>query len=80
MPDRSRRRPTDANQLGKLIVALSVGEETETLPAREKNPAAVALGRLGGQKGGKARAESLSAHRRKQIAKAAALARYGKKS
>jgi hypothetical protein len=79
MPDRSRRRPSDANQLGKLIVDLSVGEAVETPPDRIKNPAAVALGRLGGQKGGKARAESLSPRRRKQIAKAAALARYGKK-
>lgn len=79
MPDRSRKRPSDANQLGKLIVDLSVGDATETLPERVKNPAAVELGRLGGQKGGKARAEKLSARRRSQIAKAAALARYGKK-
>jgi len=79
MAGRSSKRPTDANQLGKLIVDLSVGEAVEEVPQREKNPAAVALGRLGGQKGGKARAESLSARRRKQIAKAAALARYGKK-
>jgi hypothetical protein len=42
----------------------------------EKNPAAVALGRLGGLKGGKARAESLSAKKRSQIAKAAAMARW----
>ncbi len=79
MPDRSRKRPTDASQLGKFIVDLSVGETEEPPIARPKNPAAVALGRLGGQKGGKARAEKLSARRRSQIAKAAALARYGKK-
>jgi hypothetical protein len=79
MPDRSRKRPKDANQLGKLIVAISVGEVDEPSGGRQKNPAAVALGRLGGQKGGKARAEKLSARRRSQIAKAAALARYGKK-
>lgn len=43
-----------------------------------KNPAAVALGRLGGLKGGKARAEKLSAKRRSQIARKAAKARWGK--
>jgi len=41
-----------------------------------KNPAAVALGRLGGLKGGKARAEKLSAARRKAIAKKAAAKRW----
>jgi hypothetical protein len=43
---------------------------------QKKNPAAVALGRLGGLKGGKARADKLSAKRRKQIAKKAARARW----
>jgi len=42
----------------------------------EKNPAAVALGRLGGLKGGKARAEKLSAKKRKEIAQKAAKARW----
>jgi len=42
----------------------------------KKNPAAVELGRLGGLKGGKARAASLSAKKRKQIAKKAAIARW----
>ena len=44
----------------------------------EKNPAAVALGRLGGLKGGQARAEKLSARKRNQIAKKAAEARGAK--
>jgi hypothetical protein len=44
----------------------------------EKNPAAVALGRLGGLKGGKARAEKLSAKKRSEIAKKAATARWKK--
>ncbi len=44
---------------------------------REKNPAAVALGRLGGLKGGKARAKKLSKKRRSEIAKKAAQARWG---
>jgi hypothetical protein len=47
--------------------------------AEEKNPAAVALGKLGGRKGGKARAEKLSPERRKEIAKKAAKARWAKK-
>jgi hypothetical protein len=73
------KRPTDPNQLAKLIVDLAT--ESESLPAAppsEKNPAAVALGRLGGLKGGKARAEKLSARRRKQIAKKAAATRWGR--
>jgi hypothetical protein len=45
-----------------------------------KNPAAVALGRLGGKKGGWARANKLSARRRQEIARNAALARWNKKS
>jgi hypothetical protein len=45
----------------------------------EKNPAAVELGRLGGKKGGKARAEKLSPERRKEIARKAANARWEKK-
>jgi len=44
-----------------------------------KNPAAVALGRLGGLKGGKARTQSLTKKRRVEIAKEAAEARWGKK-
>lgn len=58
-------RPRDMNQLAKRIVDLSVGEETEEQPVeREKNPHAVALGKLGGQRGGKVRAERLTAARR----------------
>ena len=69
-------RPRDANQLAKYIVDLSTGDAEE--PKTEKNPAAVALGRLGGLKGGKARAEKLSPKRRKEIAKKAAEKRCGK--
>ena len=47
--------------------------------AEGKNPAAVALGKLGGKKGGKARAEKLTPERRKEIAKKAAEARWAKK-
>jgi hypothetical protein len=65
------------NQLAKAIVDISVGEAPpEVDPDEGKNPAAVALGRLGGAKGGKARAAKLSAARRKSIAKKAARARW----
>jgi hypothetical protein len=47
-----------------------------TIKKKAKNPAAVALGRLGGLKGGKARAKALSPRRRKIIAKKAAIARW----
>jgi hypothetical protein len=46
---------------------------------KTKNPHAAALGRLGGVRGGKARAEALSARRRKEIARNAALARWKKR-
>ena len=77
MPDRSRKRPRDPNQLAKLMVdiATGLGEATEE---PKKNPAAVALGRLGGLRGGKARADSLSKERRSEIATLAARARYKK--
>ena len=82
MPKRSSKsRPRDPNQLGKLIVALSLGEADEAPPPAAdtgKDPAAVALGRKGGLKGGKARAEALSPAKRKAIAKKAAQKRWEK--
>jgi hypothetical protein len=60
-----------------LIDAIS-GELPKEGPTRTKNPAAVALGRLGELKGGKARAEKLSASRRRVIAKLAANKRWSK--
>jgi hypothetical protein len=79
MPKRSRKAvPNDLNQLAAAIVAQAVGGHPN--PEIEgKNPAAVALGRLGGLKGGKARAQSLSAKKRAEIAKKAAAARWSKK-
>ena len=72
-------RPRDMNQLAKRIVDLSVGEETEEETVeREKNPHAVALGRLGGQRGGKVRAERLTPAKRSEIARAAAKSRWNK--
>jgi len=69
--------PADVNKKAKAIVDLLTGE-TEPAPDG-KNPAAVALGRLGGVKGGKARAKSLTAKQRSEIAKKAAQKRWGKK-
>ena len=72
------KRPRDTNQLAKSIVDLSTGDATEDSRDDGKNPAAVALGRLGGLKGGKARAKKLSKKRLKEIAEKAAKARWGK--
>jgi hypothetical protein len=83
MPDRSRKRPRDPNQLAKFIVdaATGAGEDASSTPKQpEKNPAAVALGRLGGLKGGRARAATLTARQRKAIAKKAATLRWAAKS
>jgi hypothetical protein len=71
------KRPRDINAMAASIVAEAVGDvqPTEKPP---KNQAAVELGRLGGKKGGKARAEKLTAEQRREIARVAALARWKK--
>jgi len=83
MPDRSKTRPRDPNQLAHQIVLESTGQAPKFDPYAKdesgKNPAAVALGRLGGLKGGAARAASLSPKKRSQIAAKAAKARWGTK-
>jgi hypothetical protein len=81
MPKRSSiKRPRDTNQLAKFIVDMASGEASPDAPVDDgKNPAAVALGRLGGLKGGKARAASLTQKKRAAIAKKAARARWAKK-
>jgi len=71
--------PRDINQLAKVIVDLTTGE-IEPEEIKEKNPHAVALGKLGGSKGGTQRAKNLSATKRKSIAKAAAKVRWDKKA
>ncbi len=70
--------PKDTNKKAKSVVAMATGEDLETT-LDGKNAAAVALGRKGGLKGGKARAASLTAKRRKEIAQKAAAARWGSK-
>ena len=67
------KRTPDINIIASNIVDKATDEAHIV-----KNPAAVALGRLGGLKGGRARAEKLSPERRKEIAIKAASARWGK--
>ena len=69
----------DLNQLAYAIVRAATDENPIEKPESTKNPAAVALGRLGGKKGGKARAESLTPEKRKEIAQKAAQARWENK-
>jgi hypothetical protein len=76
MPDRSRKRPRDANQLGKLIVDIATGEADDEPIASTKDPAAVALGRRGGLKGGKARAAKMTPEERTASARRAAESRW----
>ena len=76
MPERSRK-PTDINVIVAQIIEAATGPNKEPKKKpRRKNPAAVALGRLGGLKGGNARAAKLSAKKRSQIAQKAARARW----
>ena len=76
MPERSGKKQ-DINERAFAIVQQISGESKQA-PAPAKNPAAVALGRLGGLKGGKARAAKLSEKERIQIARKAAKARWEK--
>jgi hypothetical protein len=75
-----KRQPRDANQLAYQIVQEATGQAPpEPLPAPDtRNPAAVALSRLGASKGGHARAATLSASKRSAIARKAVLARWRK--
>ena len=72
MPERSSRR--DTNTLAFDIVQQATGQKPVE---KEKDPAAVALGRKGGLIGGRARADALTPAKRKAIARKAALARWG---
>ena len=70
----------DINQIAFSIVQQATGQIPKVAPPPEvhkKNAAAVTLGRLGGLKGGKARADSMTPAKRKAIAKKAAAARWG---
>ena len=69
------KRPRDPNQLAKLIVDIASGEVEDTVSPQKRNPQAI-KGRLGGIRGGQSRAIILTPERRKQIAGAAAKARW----
>jgi hypothetical protein len=87
-----KKLPRDSNALSAQIVALSTGQPLPNLaesgnnhgeppptpakPVKAKNPAAVVLGRLGGLKGGKARAAKLTAAKRKEIAEKGAESKW----
>ena len=75
------KRPADINQLAKFIVEQATSETPDNAPKHDASTISEVMremGRKGGLKGGKARAESLSAKRRKEIAKNAATSRWGK--
>jgi hypothetical protein len=81
MPKRSSKKKNirDVNVLASHILEQATGEKTPKPEDSKKNPAAVALGRLGGLKGGKARANKLTPEQRKEIAQKAAQFRWSKK-
>ena len=69
-----RKSKRDVAQNALRVVEIATGAPL----AKKKNPAAVALGKLGGKKGGKARAETLTAERLREIASKAARTRWEK--
>ena len=73
----------DFTVTARRVVEQAIGEHLDGSPLEDpdagKNPAAVALGKLGGAKGGSARAKKLTAQRRREIARIAASARWNRK-
>jgi hypothetical protein len=78
MPKRPRR-PRDPNELAFQVFQEAIGEAPPPEPEPEKNPAAVALGKLGGAMGGKARAANMTPEERRESARKAAAARWEKR-
>jgi hypothetical protein len=82
MREKRPKRPRDPAQLAKLMIDIASGEveDREATPEeRGKDPAAVALGRRGGLRGGKARAKNMTSEQRRRSAIKAAKARWAKK-
>jgi hypothetical protein len=77
-------RDHDFATVARRVVEQAIGEKLTGEPLDDpdagKNPHAVAMGKLGGQKGGKARAEALSPAKRKAIARRAAISRWHRKT
>lgn len=74
------RRPADPIKLAKLVGDIATGQQTEPLPApsaEDIRRVMSALGKIGGPKGGKARAKALTPEKRARIARKAAKARWG---
>ena len=81
MRKRSSKRkqgPEDVNEIAFCVMQEATGEAPPAAP-KEKNPAAVALGRLGGLKGGRVRAAKLTPGQRSEIARRAARARWARR-
>jgi hypothetical protein len=74
---KGEKRPADVIGAAVMVAKIPTGEIEDTTVA--KNPHATALGKLGGAKGGKARAQALTPKKRSQIAKKAARTRWSKK-
>ena len=81
MAEKHAKRPRDPNQLAKLIADIATGQVEDRPPTPEeegKDPAAVERGRLGGVRGGKARAANMTASERKEAATRAVKARWSR--
>ena len=81
MAEKHPKRPRDLNEWAKRMVDIATGEAIDRAPSPEeqgKDPAAVARGKLGGEKGGKARADKLTQTDRTHFARRAAQARWAK--
>ena len=77
MAETRKKRPRDPIALAKLIGDIATNQ-TDDRVEDNRNPAAVALGKLGGAKGGRARADKLTPERRKEIAQKAVRKRWSK--
>jgi hypothetical protein len=77
MAERRKKRPRDPLALAKMIGDIATGQTTDTEPDT-RNQAAVELGRLGGKRGGRARAEKMTPEQRREIAQKAAQKRWSK--
>ena len=73
---KGQKRPADVISAAVKVMRIATGQEEETDPTKGKDASAVALGKRGGQKGGRARASSLSPERRREIAAKAAASRW----
>lgn len=75
---KGEKRPADVIGAAVHVMRVATGQERDTV--KEKDAAAVALGRRGGAKGGNARAAALTPEQRRDIAQKAAKRRWGKES